>query len=83
MMAFLVANLWNFQLNRHFTFRSAEALRLVARVRRRSWPSASAAQLVGLGILTLLMHPGSFLSLPSDVLRQLDRACGRSSTGPS
>ena len=30
--AFLVANLWNFQLNRWWTFRSSEALRLVAGV---------------------------------------------------
>ena len=30
-------------------------------------------QLVGLGILTLLMHPGSIFSLSPTVLRQLDR----------
>ncbi|WP_375431187.1 GtrA family protein [uncultured Friedmanniella sp.] len=66
MLAFLVANLWNFQLNRRFTFRSAK---------HSGWwreyapflAVGLAAQLVGLGILTLLMHPGSFLSLPSDV----------------
>ncbi len=66
MIAFLVANLWNFQLNRRFTFRSAEHSGWF----REYGPFLAvglAAQLVGLGILTLLMHPGSFLSLPSDV----------------
>lgn len=66
MLAFLVANLWNFQLNRRFTFRSAEH----SGWWREYGPFLAvglAAQLVGLGILTLLMHPGSFLSLPSSV----------------
>jgi putative flippase GtrA len=61
-LAFLVANLWNFQLNRRFTFRSAahavwwrEYLPFLA--------VGMLGQLVGLGILTLLMHPGSLLSL--------------------
>jgi putative flippase GtrA len=66
MVAFLVANLWNFQLNRRFTFRSAEH----SGWWREYGPFLAvglAAQIVGLGILTLLMHPGSFLSLPSDV----------------
>ncbi|MGI8459811.1 MAG: GtrA family protein [Propionibacteriaceae bacterium] len=66
MVAFLVANLWNFQLNRRFTFRSAE---------HSGWwreygpffAVGLAAQLLGLGLLTLLMHPGSFLALPSEV----------------
>jgi putative flippase GtrA len=65
-IAFLVANLWNFQLNRVWTFRSAahagwlkEYLPFLA--------VGLLGQIVGLGILTLLMHPGSFLSLPSSV----------------
>lgn len=66
MLAFLVANLWNFQLNRMYTFRSA---------RHSGWfreygpflAVGLAAQLIGLGFLTLLMHPGSFLALPSNV----------------
>lgn len=66
MVAFLVANLSNFQLNRIFTFRSAK---------HSGWlheygpflAVGLGAQLIGLGILTLLMHPGSILSLPSDV----------------
>ena len=61
-IAFLVANLWNFQLNRLWTFRSA---------RHSGWlreylPFLTVgllAQIVGLGILTLLMHPGSPFSL--------------------
>jgi putative flippase GtrA len=66
-IAFLVANLWNFQLNRKFTFRSAQHSGWL----REYGPFLAvglAAQMVGLGIATLLMHPGSFLSLPSDVL---------------
>ena len=60
--AFVVANLWNFQLNRLWTFRSnkhagwlGEYLPFVA--------VGLLAHLVGLGVLTLLLHPGSWLSL--------------------
>jgi putative flippase GtrA len=66
MVAFLVANLWNFQLNRRYTFRSAEHSGWF----REYGPFLAvglAAQIVGLGILTMLMHPGSFLALPSNV----------------
>ncbi|GAB2597266.1 GtrA family protein [Microlunatus antarcticus] len=67
MVSFLVANLWNFQLNRHFTFRSSK---------HSGWWREYApflavglvAQLIGLGLATLLMHPGSPISLPSTVL---------------
>ena len=66
MLSFLGANLWNFQLNRHFTFRSAK---------HSGWWREYApflavglvAQLIGLGLATLLMHPGSIISLPSSV----------------
>lgn len=66
MASFLVANLTNFQLNRVWTFRSA---------RHSTWlheygpflAVGLAAQMVGLAILTLLMHPDSLLALPSDV----------------
>jgi putative flippase GtrA len=65
--AFGVANLWNFQLNRWWTFRSARRAPW-----RREYPPFLAvgllAQVVGLGVLTLLMHPHSPLSLPADVL---------------
>jgi putative flippase GtrA len=67
MVAFLVANLWNFQLNRRWTFRSAEH----SGWWREFGPFLAvglAAQLIGLGILTALMHPGSIFSLPSDLL---------------
>ena len=66
MIAFFVANLWNFQLNRRFTFRSAQHSGWF----REYWPFLAvglAAQVVGLGILTMLMHPNSFLALPSNV----------------
>lgn len=65
-VAFLVANLWNFQLNRRFTFRSAghsgwfrEYLPFLA--------VGMVAQVIGLLILTTLMHPGSVLSLPTAI----------------
>jgi putative flippase GtrA len=66
MAAFLVANASNFQLNRRFTFRSAEHSGWFAEY-GPFLAVGLAAQFVGLGILTLLMHPGSFMSLPSDV----------------
>jgi putative flippase GtrA len=61
-IAFLVANLWNFQLNRLWTFRSAKH----AGWFREYFPFLTVgilAQIVGLGILTLLMHPDSIFSL--------------------
>lgn len=65
-VAFGVANLWNFQLNRWWTFRSTK---------HAAWwheyppflVVGLAAQAVGLGILTLLMHPHSPLELSTDV----------------
>jgi putative flippase GtrA len=66
-IAFLVANLWNFELNRLWTFRSAKH----AGWAREYFPFLTVgvlAQIVGLGILTLLMHPDSPISLPSSVL---------------
>ena len=61
-IAFLVANLWNFQINRWWTFRSAA---------HAGWFSeyfpfltvGVLGQAVGLAILTLLMHPASPLAL--------------------
>lgn len=66
MIAFVVANLWNFQLNRRFTFRSAS---------HSGWwreygpflVVGLGAQMVGLAILTLLMHPNSPIALPSNI----------------
>ena len=61
-IAFLVANLWNFQLNRRWTFRSAKHSGWL----REYLPFLTVgllAQVVGLAILTLLMHPHSPLTL--------------------
>ncbi len=64
--AFLVANIWNFQLNRSWTFRSSGT--------SRWWPEfwpflvvGLGGQAVGLGLLTLLMHPHSPVSLPTNI----------------
>jgi putative flippase GtrA len=65
-IAFLVANLTNFQLNRSWTFRSSRA----AGWGREYGPFlvvGLAGQAVGLALLTLLMHPDSPVSLPRDV----------------
>lgn len=65
-IAFLVANLSNFQLNRTWTFHSTRA----ATWWREYWPFlvvGLGGQAVGLALLTLLMHPHSPLSLPADV----------------
>ena len=61
-VAFVVANVWNFQLNRWWTFKSA---------RHSGWwreylPFLAVgllALIANLAILTLLMHPGSPFSL--------------------
>jgi putative flippase GtrA len=61
-IAFLVANLWNFQLNRLWTFKSAAHASWI----REYWPFlvvGLAGQIVGLAILTLLLHPGSIFTL--------------------
>lgn len=66
-LAFLVANLWNFQLNRSWAFASARH----ARWWKEYWPFLGVGllgQLIGLSLLTLLMHRGSPLSLPTDLL---------------
>jgi putative flippase GtrA len=66
-IAFLVANLTNFQLNRTWTFKS----NLAAPWWREYWPFLAvglACQVIGLALLTLLMHPASPISLPRDVL---------------
>ncbi|RYY10911.1 MAG: GtrA family protein [Alphaproteobacteria bacterium] len=63
-VAFLVANLYNFQLNRTWTFRSAKHARWV----EEYWPFLCvglAAFAVGLTLATLLIHPNTPLSLPA------------------
>lgn len=64
--AFLAANLWNFQFNRTWTFRSSGHTR---------WASeylpflavGLVGQAIGLALLTALIHQGSPLSLPTSV----------------
>ncbi len=66
-VAFLVANLWNFQLNRMWTFRSTQH----ARWWKEYWPFLAVGllgQAIGLVLLTLLMHHGSPIALPTDPL---------------
>ena len=66
-IAFLVANLWNFQLNRSWTFRSSKH----SAWWREYWPFLAVGmlgQVIGLVLLTLLMHHGSPISLPTDPL---------------
>jgi putative flippase GtrA len=63
-IAFLIANLWNFQLNRAWTFRSAGRTPWL----REYGPFLTvgvAAQGLGLLVLTLLLHPHSSISLPT------------------
>ena len=65
-IAFVFANLWNFQLNRWWTFRSAKH----STWWREYWPFLAVGllgQAIGLVLLTMLMHPGSFLALPRGV----------------
>lgn len=66
MIAFLVANMANFVLNRYWTFRSENR----ANFWREYWPFfivGLGAQMVGLVIITALMHPQSPIGLPSDI----------------
>ncbi len=66
-LAFLLANVWNFQLNRWWTFRSARATGWW----REYWPFLSVGLvglLMSLGVTTLLLNPESPLALPTDVL---------------
>lgn len=65
--AFLVANLWNFQLNRSWTFRSPRHARWTAEY-RPFLVSGVAALVLNLAVLTLLLHPDSVLALPTSVL---------------
>ena len=61
--AFLVANLWNFQLNRSWTFRSTSHKTWW----REYWPFLAVGflgQAIGLVLLTMLMHHGSPIALP-------------------
>jgi putative flippase GtrA len=61
-IAFVVANVWNFQLNRLWTFKSSKHAGWL----REYLPFFAVGllgQVIGLLILTLLMHPGSVFAL--------------------
>jgi putative flippase GtrA len=65
-LAFLVANLWNFQLNRTWAFQSSRH----AGWWKEYWPFLAVGllgQAVGLLLLTALMHPHSPIALPTSV----------------
>lgn len=65
-IAFFVANLFNFQLNRWWTFKSHH----FANWSREYFPFLTVgliAQAAGLLIMTALMHPGSIISLPTSI----------------
>jgi putative flippase GtrA len=65
-LAFLIANLFNFVVNRHWTFKSANR----APFWKEYLPFLSVglfAQGIGLLLLTALMHPDSPISLPTNV----------------
>ena len=66
-VAFFVANLWNFQLNRTWTFQTTQH----ASWFKEYWPFLAVGllgQAIGLALLTSLLHPHSLLSLPTDIL---------------
>lgn len=64
-IAFVVANIWNFELNRVWTFRKGGKS---SRKRfSRYFLIGAAAQLVGLVIMSFLLHPASPIHLPRDV----------------
>mgnify|MGYP000853614351 FL=1 len=65
-VAFLVANLFNFQLNRWWTFRSHRH----AGWFREYWPFLTVglvALAIGQVIITALMHPHSIIALPTEI----------------
>jgi putative flippase GtrA len=64
-LSFLIANVWNFEFNRIWTFKHSG---VVERTRFGHFFTVGlAAQFVGFFILTALTHPGSPLRLPADV----------------
>jgi putative flippase GtrA len=65
-IAFLVANFWNFWINRRWTFRSSQHASWYA-----EYPPFLAVgmvgQVLGLGLITALIHPDSIITLPENV----------------
>ncbi|MEP7160141.1 MAG: GtrA family protein [Dermatophilaceae bacterium] len=66
MVAFLIANVWNFEINRRWTF--GKGGRASKRRFARFFAVGLAAQLLGLVIMSALMSPGSVIGLPRDIL---------------
>lgn len=66
-VAFVVAVIWNFQLNRVWAFSSTGKASWWTEF-RPFFTVGLLGQVVGLGLLTLLMHHGSPLALPTDLL---------------
>lgn len=64
-IAFVIANVWNFELNRAWTFRKGG--KSSRRRFSRYFLVGLAAQLVGLVIMSFLLHPASPIHLPRDV----------------
>lgn len=65
-IAFLIANVWNFLINRRWTFRTTKHATWYA-----EYPPFLAVgaigQLIGLALITALIHSGSPISLPDSV----------------
>jgi putative flippase GtrA len=66
-VAFLLANLWNFELNRRWTFKSANCAPWLTEY-GPFLAVGLAAQVLGLLVLTMLLHPRSPVSLPIGLL---------------
>jgi putative flippase GtrA len=64
-IAFVIANIWNFELNRAWTFRKGG--KSSRRRFSRYFLVGAAAQVVGLVIMSFLLHPASPIALPRDV----------------
>ena len=68
-LSFLIANVWNFEFNRIWTFKHSG---VVERTRFGHFFTVGlAAQFVGFFILTALTHPGSPLRLPAETVDRL------------
>jgi putative flippase GtrA len=65
-IAFLLANLWNFQLNRLWAFRTSLHARWVSEY-LPFLAVGLVALAINLGILTMLLHPDSLVALPKSV----------------
>ena len=75
--AFLVANLWNFQLNRRWTFRSAATARPGGVSTVPFLAIGLLALALNLGLVTLMIHPHSPVSLSLGAPRRHLACCGR------